>query len=278
MDRALISLALLLMMLLPISFPGAEAAGKEIYCISSLNGCTCATADGRRFDFTSLSRATNDPYIARDASYLTKYFYNPCNAVPIPGGPVTSAVVQKGTTAPSVQCGSSLYSKGYTMTGETGIVYFKFTHGDYDPQTGGSRQAIVKYVCDPSKVQPEFKFVNEEPKLQYNLEMSTALACVTTPPAPSTTGPIPTGSTPHHEPNRVHVKVSVSLGTILVILFCVTVLAYFMGGALYNHYARQRTGSDLVPNLVFWTELPSLIKDGFNFVLCKYGKQGYSNL
>ena len=53
----------------------------------------------------------------------------------------------------------------------------------------------------------------------------------------------------------------------------VFLLIFFLGGALYvgvgmlyNYKRHNAQGWDMVPNIAFWRELPSLIKDGFRYV------------
>lgn len=40
----------------------------------------------------------------------------------------------------------------------------------------------------------------------------------------------------------------------------VAVAAYCVVGVVYNYRVKERRGSELIPNLFFWTELPVLVK------------------
>eukprot|EP00053_Salpingoeca_punica_P009337 m.83567 g.83567 ORF g.83567 m.83567 type:complete len:231 (-) comp14982_c0_seq2:276-968(-) len=60
-------------------------------------------------------------------------------------------------------------------------------------------------------------------------------------------------------------KKKLSTGSILTIVFFVTLTVYFLLGAVYNHYRNNRSGVEMVPNLEFWQSLPGLIKEGFMF-------------
>ena len=60
-------------------------------------------------------------------------------------------------------------------------------------------------------------------------------------------------------------KSGLSGGWIFVIILVVVTFVYCVGGAAFMHYRRGASGTEMVPNLAFWKDLPGLVVDG-----CKY--------
>ena len=58
-------------------------------------------------------------------------------------------------------------------------------------------------------------------------------------------------------------------GDVFLIIFFVGGFSYIAIGMLIKRQRFQAQGWDLVPNIDFWRELPSLMKDGFRFVYQK---------
>jgi len=61
---------------------------------------------------------------------------------------------------------------------------------------------------------------------------------------------------------------------LLVVLFCM--IAYIVGGIIFNKFKRQAHGLELIPNVEFWTSLPGLIKDGVMFIVNSVRGRGYA--
>lgn len=60
-------------------------------------------------------------------------------------------------------------------------------------------------------------------------------------------------------------------GTTILILLIVGSTLYFVGGALALHFLRGANGLEMIPNLDFWRDLPTLCRDGFMYLIsgCK---------
>jgi len=58
-----------------------------------------------------------------------------------------------------------------------------------------------------------------------------------------------------------------SIGWIMIIIFLSVLVAYAVSGVLINKYYRKMEGSELIPNVSFWTEVPSLVKDGIVYTV-----------
>ncbi|XP_077283092.1 uncharacterized protein LOC143909071 [Arctopsyche grandis] len=57
-----------------------------------------------------------------------------------------------------------------------------------------------------------------------------------------------------------------SLGTTLLIIFFVLALVYLLAGYCVKRFSTGARGIELIPNINFWKELPSLVRDGVVFV------------
>jgi len=68
----------------------------------------------------------------------------------------------------------------------------------------------------------------------------------------------------------VTVKTSISGGWVFIIILCVAFPLYFLIGFLYCWKVRGLQGTEACPNIAFWRDLPSLVKDGFMFVISKF--------
>jgi 1,2-dihydroxy-3-keto-5-methylthiopentene dioxygenase len=62
---------------------------------------------------------------------------------------------------------------------------------------------------------------------------------------------------------------SLSIGSILLIVFFGLLIVYFVGGMVYNRAVRGSQGVEMIPQYRFWTGLPGVIKDGVVFTLDK---------
>lgn len=64
-------------------------------------------------------------------------------------------------------------------------------------------------------------------------------------------------------------KKGLSGGWIFVIILLVAFSVYFIVGILFNRCRGGKTGTEMVPNIAFWRDLPSLVKDGCSYSLAK---------
>jgi len=134
-----------------------------------------------------------------------------------------------------------------TTAGQKGATA-KFSAG-----TGG-RSFEIDFQCDEKAGLGSPEFEVETPSKFYNFKWASQYACPTNRPA----GP------------------SISGGFIflLIVLFCM--IAYIVGGIIFNKVKRQAHGLELIPNFEFWTSLPGLVKDGVMFIVNSVRGRGYS--
>merc|ERR1719414_1159883 len=120
----------------------------------------------------------------------------------------------------------------------------------------------VNLICDESVTNPVFTFIRETgPTGTYILSLTSEHAC---PGAPSGGGGGGGG---------------LSFGSVLCIILLVVVLVYAIGGYAFNTYKRGAEGAERIPNVAFWKELPSLVKDGFQFATsCGKSKAAYDEI
>ena len=64
-------------------------------------------------------------------------------------------------------------------------------------------------------------------------------------------------------------KKGLSGGWVFIILLCVLIPLYVVGGCIYKSQKLGATGMDKCPNVEFWRDLPALVKDGFAFTFAK---------
>jgi len=128
-----------------------------------------------------------------------------------------------------------------------------FTNGDVCMSNGKPlpRYVYLNLICDPTAGNGGAYTitVSSNPACTYTIPFRTALACP---------GPIPKPVT------------GLSGGWIFLIIFVVFIPVYCVFGCIYNRKKKGTTGMvESIPNVEFWKDLPSLVKDGCMFVYHK---------
>lgn len=101
----------------------------------------------------------------------------------------------------------------------------------------------ITFTCNPDVEIGLPSLTSVTGQCEYNLAWSTKHAC-----------PVASG---------------LSIGSVLCIIFFVSVFLYIAIGMLVKHKKYEAQGVDMIPNIDFWRDVPALIKDGFRFT---YGK------
>jgi len=124
-----------------------------------------------------------------------------------------------------------------------------------------SRKTNLIVQCDSSAATPTLSGISEPGVCEYNVNMKSKYAC-----------PIGGGGGGGSS--------GLSGGWIFVIiLLCGGVLYLLVGVVVKWKVMNTEPGTELIPNIDFWRDLPGLIKDGFVFVKNKLtGAAGYSSL
>lgn len=69
-----------------------------------------------------------------------------------------------------------------------------------------------------------------------------------------------------------------SPGSIMLIILFVSIAVYIIGGIIINAVIRKKTGVEMIPNSSFWMGFPSLIKDGFFFLIGRRSNEVYETI
>jgi hypothetical protein len=127
------------------------------------------------------------------------------------------------------------------------VLKVTYDGGDNCPNAGVDRRVVINYSCDTS-VSSLPVYINENPTCTYNFNWMTPAGCpLSAPPAGS-------GSSG-----------GLSGGDVFLIIFFVGGFLYIAVGAAYNYKMKGQTGMEIIPNIEFWRDVPSLIKDGLVF-------------
>ena len=133
-------------------------------------------------------------------------------------------------------------------------------HDSWDECSNGA-SSTVNVICGTGD--DSLQAVNENVNCKWSFTLNSAYVCTLT----ASSGGSSAGK-------------GLSGGSIFLILFFVGAFVYLVGGILFNKYKRGLSGSELIPNIGFWRDLPGLVKDGcvfsFNKVraLCGGGRTG----
>jgi len=129
--------------------------------------------------------------------------------------------------------------------------------------TGGTqRSATITLICDQTV--PDYQVVTAALTTNCNFKFDIK-SC----------GGCPGGCT-SVDPNATS---SFDIGWIVIIVAGSTFVLYFIIGALVKWKVYDAQGADLIPNYGFWTNLPSLVRDGVLFIYSSItGGSGYAKV
>lgn len=231
-----------------------------------VQACTLS-AGGVNFDLTTIS-GQDFPY--KDTAKNFDYNMAFCNVATKKCGttwlPSTSVMCQfSGSTGVKL---IDTWTPGATSLIDAANpgkgVQVKFTNGDASG-CSTNRATTVQLTCDSSA--GSLVSVTETSTCNYMAVFKTSAAC-------------PPGFTPGGGPVS-----GLSGGSIFLIVFFVSSFLYFSVGCVYK---RQKLGvtdwKESIPNYDFWSELPSLCKDGCVYTwtklrgLCNKGDANYSSI
>jgi len=218
--------------------------------------------EGTTYDLTSANKDGQD-YVAYDVPKPSKkpntYYFQPCqNTIQSCVNNPASPVCQNDTNGNFHSCGllasqnitginsTIVNAMGQNITANTTIVTI-YTGG----QNG--RASAILMICDETTTGAVKGQVIQIGASTYYIPFHTQYAC-----GGSSGG---------------------KGGVVFIIIFFTLLGVYFIGGALFMKFARGASGKEIIPNVEFWADLPSLIKDGFMFIVNKArGRQSYSTV
>lgn len=144
------------------------------------------------------------------------------------------------------------------------------SYSDGDGCTGGKRSAKIYVSCSAS-ADPGFFYKVEEGTCNSVLYMWSASGCGKEVPYE--------GSGAEGSGSGSKKGGGIGAGGIILILLCVGVVVYLVGGAIFQWKVRgATTPKEMVPNREFWASIPSLVKDGVLFITHGFKKGDYVSI
>ncbi|XP_012538410.2 cation-dependent mannose-6-phosphate receptor [Monomorium pharaonis] len=205
-----------------------------------LASCMCSLPDGHYYNLTSLADA--EPLFDNRNNW-TVYFH-PCTNRPIVIGNDTKTCGGNGV---------SLCMKNNTEVLNMGTVqetHMKLTENNvllFEIHHNNTKSTIIIFC---NRVDNKTSFTLDTPipdPKNFSFRLMSPYGCAI-------------------QPER-----GLSTGSVLVILFFISVGVYFIGGIIVLKALRGATGWEMIPNHDFWCKLPSLVRDGvvFTFNCCR---------
>jgi len=137
----------------------------------------------------------------------------------------------------------------------------KVTYGTGGRICGGTTQSsfVINFLCDeeaPEIPPVSTQFQVAEPSIcNYEVTFPTSFACGKGGGGGGGGGGGDDGG--------------LSGGSVFLIIFFVGGFCYLAGGVIYNTKQLGKTGTDAIPNIEFWREFPTYVKDGVSFAIGK---------
>jgi len=214
---------------------------------ASADDCVYTDSQGNYYgNLTSMIRPTGSDYAWVNQKPLIMFDVNICHAVtkcpPAPG----SAVCQSDGVTAYIPMGlaTTIVFSDLGLPGELGVKV-NYTQGG-QCLTTLTYSSIILLVCsNSSKDNPGTITQIDGDGCEYTIQLKSVFACPTSKPS------------------------GFELGWVFVIIVAVLAVVYLIGGMVYNRVKYQATGKDLIPNIEFWMDLPSLIRDGASFAWMK---------
>ncbi|KAL6261207.1 hypothetical protein P5V15_008732 [Pogonomyrmex californicus] len=212
---------------------------------TQLMPCFCSLPDGSYYNLIAL--ASSEPFT--DTKFNLTAYFHPCTNRKIKVNEDNDTTCSNGTgVSLCIYDFRILKNKNETLNfGTVEETKLKLLDSNkypvFEMQHGGIK-SIIKIVCHSDK---ETYFGIEPPinSKEYEFTLRSPYGCKIIPKS-ETKG--------------------LSTGSVLVILFFTFAGLYFFGGIIILKTLRGATGWEMIPNLDFWSTLPSLVKDGVIFV------------
>ncbi|KAB0793917.1 hypothetical protein PPYR_13537 [Photinus pyralis] len=205
-------------------------------CVES-SPCQCELNDNKHIDLTKLNK--NNTFFSTSSLNLT-YFFFPCRDVQF---------------IPETYLPKAPIANNHCLTGASLCLY------------NASNSNLTNLG-----LATEGKFLNDFPKTLHfsheNVETSILLQC--TPDYPSAYLIFSSKNNLLLFSSSACIQMGhpgLSIGSTILILFCTIFGVYLLGGAFILHCLRGARGTEMIPNLDFWSSIPGLVKDGTIFLL-----------
>ncbi|XP_063538764.1 uncharacterized protein LOC134747997 [Cydia strobilella] len=226
------------------------------------NSCSCVFPNGTGIDLSPsaknsvyTSKTTYDEKNNGIEIVVTTYYYHPCSDVLL--------TIDQSTSMNGTTCNRTLSLCRHTSTWNGTIKNKLAKYGDVFEFLGSSNDtaegvefsndgryikyfnktsfSIVDLICTETDDQFYFKDATEPDQIE--LAFFSRNACLR------------------------QIESSRSVGSTLLIIFFSFVIFYLVLGVCTKKFLMGATGIEVIPNLMFWSELPNLVKDGWAFAL-----------
>jgi len=223
--------------------------------------CTFTDQDGNFYDFSLLSTVTKSASIM--AGTYT-FYVTPCATTPQntqvskPCKKVNSPAIQVDQDNNCVYL-ADLNTQTFSKTPD-GLIVIDYENGE--PCGDVSRTTKISFMCDTTTESNLYQAQTDHPDIcQYEFDWKTKYACKGMAPGSNPSGGLTGGA------------------WFLIILFAIALPVYLIGGIIYNMKVKNATGVEVIPNIAFWRDFPSLIKEGCTFTFGKMcGRGGYQKV
>jgi len=221
--------------------------------------CEWTDANGNLYDFSALANVKTSAKLS-DGGY--DFYVKPCTSTPKnaetapacgkPNAPIIQLL--QGTTECTAYL-ADLATQAWSKDANNHIV---LAYGNGQPCGGVSRAAKISFECDSSTESNFYEAKTDYPtQCQYEFEWKTKYAC---PGMAGTSGGLTGGA------------------WFLIFLFAIILPVYLIGGVIFN-MRKGATGIEAIPNIAFWRDLPSLLKEGCKFTFGRCcGRGGYQQV
>jgi len=207
--------------------------------------CSCKFPNGTFITLWGIDQRYTISGSVPGASYL----YRPCTGLIEPNSECNGAIgCQVGTKKTVIAFKPKYVDVSYNDVSQ---VYVFGYQGSFDTQFKISYKMQILLVCDSTK---EASF-----STMLGCEVGTCIVQLTSKCACAGGCSIPK-PIPGQKSNR-----KLSTGSVLCIILLVLVVVYIAAGVAINKYALHKEGSDVIPQKAFWSDIPSLVKDGCIF-------------
>ncbi|XP_055588658.1 uncharacterized protein LOC129740995 [Uranotaenia lowii] len=216
-----------------------------------LDTCRCEYPDGRGIDLNHIVEKIESYMFTIDPANQDEYFFHPCSDIrflpPDSGtndcGAYGYAVCRKRTTNATSTYQRLGTTKDSTFrSSEDGKLYLVYKIDSLTITfqlfcTEGTDKSFIFFESFESKS-------TDQANNETNILLFSPHACLI----------------------RIEEISSSSVGSVLLILFLIGTFTYFTIGSIVRFMYLGARGIEVVPNLEFWKDLPSLVREGVRFV------------
>ncbi|XP_065845836.1 uncharacterized protein [Oscarella lobularis] len=242
-----------LCLLATAAFPRLAEAQAQGSCIFT-ETCKCRYDNGYTIDLTPLDSVGSPRFESvSDGEYF--YDVNLCSSFSMTSCTGVTVCQSSADGAWTYSCGV-LSGASFSTEGDT--VYYTFDGGE------DGRKSKIQLSCDQNDEGTMFAYGDGPVELEYDFTLYSRYAC------PLDPGEGPPDPDPDPDPDGGGSGgASLSPGSILLIVVFALLVTYFIVGTLVLKVGLHAEGREIVPQVVFWTAIPGLIKDGVLFICNK---------